>query len=476
MKDENTGREPVYQKGEYMKDLWLSTYIEKPYKEIDMTAKEELVQEFKKYGNVRSVMKYINERTLTNAYHTISLVVDETGRLRTAGDKATGTDNISIKQYGINLNDNITNLITNIRNHTYKMKPVLRTYIPKAGKVKYENGESTIITGGVRPLSIICVEDTILQTCMVNQVIGPISEEIFTYESFAYRANRGVKEALNYLEDIITINNSDYILKIDIKGYFDNININVLLKMIKGIIKDRRFIGIIRHILETDYIDVKTRRRNKTRRGIYQGANISPVLANIYLHYVIDTWYNNINTKEDIYMVRYADDIIILGKNKEDMETAKASIRERLKEYYLTLSEEKTEIVNLRDKEIEFLGIVINKTKDGEVFKSISESKVILLIEEVRFRVSEVFDKDTYQINRNYKLYTTSINNKLVGIYKTYIECSNWSVLGILSDIAVNEIKLQLSNRLPKSVLVEIISHIISILDFYIEFQKRRRK
>ena len=448
---------------------WYDDYLERLYKIVDKESIKKMVETYGKYGKVDSVMHYINYETLRMAYHSKTLVYDRNDNIvETTRGKATGTDKITREEYGRNLQKNINNLMNRLKNNNYKMKTVLRTYIPKDPKMV--NGK---LIERNRPLSIPSIEDSILQTAIVNQILEPLTEEIFTKESFGYRPDKNVKTAIEYIDEINYLYDIEYALVLDNKEYFDSINQEYLLQMINNIIKDKRFLKIIKIILETEYLDTKDNVIKKPNKGIYQGINIAPVLANLYLHNVMDTWYHTITTKDKIFMVRFADDIVFLVRNKEDIETVKNAVEIRFKQYDLVTEPDKTKEIDLKEEDLNYLGYRIHKN-NREISKYISEKKINSIMRDIssiiRDSIEDIEDisisnsitnRELYR--RYYINYIRRTNNKLIGIYRTYKDIDNLLVLDSLYDYACSEIRKQWSDRLSKTELDFMINHIIRI-------------
>ena len=438
------------------RDNQWTDYYERRIDYFDGTEIGKIKYYFKKYQKIENVMRYMDKITLLIAYETLYKIesigkehednnpdtICETRAIdKSIFKKATGTDNIDINEYGEKLEDNINELVYKLKNNKYKTKQIKRCYIPK-DETKDANGN--IITK-YRPLSIACTEDVILQIAMLYQVLVPITEEIFVNESFAYRPKRSVKDAIRYLEEINRKEDIKWLLALDIEAFFDNIQQDKLIEMLKEIIADKRFIKIIKIILETEYYDMKDKKVYKPNKGIYQGINIAPILANLYLHNVIDIWYKEINTKDNIYMIRYADDVMILTKNYEDAIKAKEEINQRFNSYGLKLSEEKTEIINFEKETIAYLGYLIEK-KDNKIYKYISEKtinrykkKANLIIGysiEDRNRGIDDIDKEKWR-----RKHIRDLNNRLMGIYKCYCEVDNFNSLYTIYNYTIEQIK-----------------------------------
>lgn len=457
-------------KGKRFSNKWIDDYIEKPYKQLDEASVNIIKNDFRKHKQIYSVMRFINYETLRIAFHSMTLITTDEGNIcKSNKERATGIDRMTKKEYGEHLDKNLRNLLNKLRKHTYKMKTVLRTYIPKAPKVKIIDGNEVIVIDK-RPLSIPCIEDSILQVAIVNQILETLTEEIFTDESYGYRPNKNVRKAIDYIEEINYRYDIKYILVLDNKAYFDSINRDKLIEMVRDIIKDKVFIGILKTILKTGYLDKEDKKIKYPKKGIYQGMNISPVLANLYLHNVIDSWYQTIETKEKISMVRYADDIIMLGRNKEDMYTVLEAIKERFIQYELEIAEEKSRLIDLEEEDVTYLGYRIHK--DGrEIQKYISDKK----LREIRMKIDNIISDSLndlqdvevakrVQSRDDYKLYHQDyiryLNNYLVGIYRTYKDTNDPLKLDQIYDYAYMGISRQWSNRLSKEELEEMIFHI----------------
>lgn len=450
---------------------WYDDHKEKYYKQVDEKAVKDLLTNFKKYGQVYSVMQYINFETLRMAYYSTTIVENENGKIyQSDKERATGIDGITKQQYGKELSKNLERLLYRMKKHSYKMKTVLRTYIPKEPKMKIINGKETMIISE-RPLSIPCVEDSILQSTIVNQILVPITEEIFTDESFGYRPDKGVKDAIRYIEDINYYYDIKYALVLDNKSFFDSINKEYLIDMVGSIIKDKVFIGLMKTILRTGYLDSKDNETKIPSKGIYQGTNISPVLANLYLHNVIDTWYQTIKTKGKIFMVRYADDIVILGSNEDDIDNVLVNIKDRFNKYDLEIAKDKTNKINLEEEDLTYLGYRLHKS--GKVIcKYIADKKIISIklridsiISDSLTDIKEVevskYVRNIMDYGRYLRDYIREINNLLCGIYRTYRYVDNPLVLDMLYDYACNEIRKHWSYSLSETNLEYMIEHII---------------
>jgi RNA-directed DNA polymerase len=193
--------------------------------------------------------------------------------------KATGIDKVTKRAYGIKLNDNINELIRRIRRGTYKPKPARITEIPKED-------------GSTRPLAISCLEDKLVQLA-VSTILNEIYEPLFLPCSYGFRPGKSCHDALKALTAAVFPNVNGAIVEIDIRKYFNTIPHKELLKMLRNKISDKRFIRLIEVLITAPILEGKQLSNNTI--GCPQGSIISPILANIYLHHVMDEWFLSIS-------------------------------------------------------------------------------------------------------------------------------------------------------------------------------------
>ena len=253
-----------------------------------------------------------------------------------AGNKAVGIDKVTKKEYMENLDNNIEDLIARMKRMAYKPKAVRRVYIPKAGSDKK------------RPLGIPAFEDKIVQDQM-SQILNVIYEPMFKNFSFGFRPNRSCHQAIAYLDKMIHREKVNYIVDLDIKGFFDNIDHEWLIKFIEYRIRDKVYIRYIKRFLKSGILEQG--KLIKLELGTPQGGIISPILGNIYLHFVLDDWFEKVverETKGYAGMVRYADDSVACFQYKDEAEKYLRSVKKRLAKFGLEVSEEKTKILEFR--------------------------------------------------------------------------------------------------------------------------------
>jgi len=247
-------------------------------------------------------------------------------------DAAEGVDEETWRDYYEGHWDRIENLRERIHKGSYRAQPSRRAYITKED-------------GSQRPLGIAALEDKIVQQAICT-VLNQIYETDFADFSYGFRENRSQHDALDALYVGITSRKINWILDADIKGFFDNLNHEMLLNLLKKRIGDKRVLRLISKWLKTGYIEDGKRIRQET--GTPQGSVISPLLANVYLHYVLDTWaacWRRTKAKGDMIIVRYADDFVIGFQYHEEAETFLADLEQRLSSYELTLHPKKTRLI-----------------------------------------------------------------------------------------------------------------------------------
>lgn len=259
------------------------------------------------------------------------------------GKKATGIDRMTKEQYESDLENNLQALLLNIRRGSYHPKPSRICEIAKSD-------------GGIRPLAIACIEDKIVQE-VVRRIVENIYEPSFLDCSHGFRPKRGCDSALKALDRHFYSKKFGAVLEIDLKKYFNTIPHEPLIKMLRHRISDERFLHLIIKLLKAPTLDDQgIARRNDI--GSPQGSILSPVLANIFLHYVLDLWFAQINRREFAgigAMVRYADDAVFLLRTMEDAAKFQSLLEDRLRKFGIELNLDKTKAIVSGGKEAERL-------------------------------------------------------------------------------------------------------------------------
>lgn len=309
------------------------------------------------FATVQGIMHYVNEQSLMEEHR------------KQNRKKATGIDGVDKAEYDRNAEENIRKLIERMKKFQYKPLPVRRTYIPKAN-------------GKMRPLGIPAYEDRLVQGVMAN-LLNEVYEPRFLDCSYGFRPGRSAHDVVRYINQTIMIHKVNYVLEADIKGFFDNVDHEWLMKFLEHDIQDKNFLRYVKRFLiagimeDGKYLD--------SDRGTPQGGLISPILANVYLHYVLDLWFEKAvkpKLKGETYYVRYADDFLILFQYENEAEAVLEMLRERLGKFSLEVAEDKTRILPIgrfkgTKEEFDFLGFTFfnTKTREGKYRLGIRTSK-----------------------------------------------------------------------------------------------------
>ena len=248
-------------------------------------------------------------------------------------NKACGIDEVTKQQYEDNITDNIRELLIKMKKFKYRPQPVKRVYIPKADGNKK------------RPLGITTYEYKLVQYAM-NNTLNAIFENQFLNCSYGFRNNKDCHKALKALNHYVEKKEINYVVDADIKGFFDNVDHKWLMKFLEHKIQDRNFLRYIGRFLKSGILE--NGKFTKSYKGTPQGGIISPTLANIYLHYVLDIWFEKKIKKQSkglAYLVRYADDFVCCFQHKEDADSFYSLLVERLAKFNLEVAEDKTKII-----------------------------------------------------------------------------------------------------------------------------------
>jgi RNA-directed DNA polymerase len=261
------------------------------------------------------------------------------------GKKAVGIDGVDKESYAKNLDQNILNLISRMKTMSYRPGPVREVLIPKEGK-----------PGATRPLGISNLEDKIVQK-MMQQILESIYEPIFLECSFGFRPGKGCHDAIRALQHHLYKNEVQTIIDIDLKNFFGTIDHKMLEGILNEKIKDTKFMRYINRMFKAGVLsegDLKM-----SDEGVPQGSICSPVLSNVFAHYAIDCWIEEMvkpNCKGRVELIRYADDAVICCQSDKDAQRIRATLVKRLEKYKLKLNEEKTKLVPF-DKRLAAQGV-----------------------------------------------------------------------------------------------------------------------
>ncbi len=282
---------------------------------------------------IRAVARRDKEARFTALWHHVYNV----NRLRAAylalkRNACAGVDDVTWAEYGAGLEERLKDLSARLQRGAYRARPVKRVYIPKAD-------------GRERPIGITALEDKIVQRATV-EVLNAVYEADFLGFSYGFRPGRSQHNALDAVTVGLEQRPIRWVLDADIQGFFDKIDHEWMMRFLERRIADRRVLRHIKKWLNAGVLEDGTWRGSD--EGTPQGGVISPLIANVYLHYALDTWAHQWRKSEargEVIIVRYADDFVVGFQHKEDAEGFHAALRARLGEHSLTLNEEKTRLI-----------------------------------------------------------------------------------------------------------------------------------
>jgi len=247
-------------------------------------------------------------------------------------DAAAGVDGETWRSYGERLEENLQDLADRLRRGAYRGKPVRRVYIAKAD-------------GRQRPLGVTTLEDKVVQRATV-EVLNAIYETDFLGFSYGFRPGRSQHNALDALYAGLLTKKVNWVLDLDIRGFFDSIDHGWLKKFVEHRIADRRVVRLIQKWLNAGVLEDGKRRR--VEEGTPQGSSVSPLLANVYLHYAFDLWVRVWRRKYasgDVIVIRFADDIVLGFQERSDAERFLKELAERMRKFALELHPDKTRLL-----------------------------------------------------------------------------------------------------------------------------------
>jgi len=380
-------------------------------------------------GKVQNLAPYINVETLRETH------------MRMDGSKALGFDNVSKADYGVNLVENLESLVDRMKRGSYKPLPSRRTYIPKEGS-----------TQG-RPLGISCYEDKLVENVM-GKILEKVYEPKFLNSSFGFRPNRNCHQAIREIIEMVQYRRVNYIVEADIKGFFNNVDHEWLIKFLEHDIADRRLIEVIKKFLDAGIME-DGKWYSNNGKSVPQGNGASPVMANVYLHYILDLWFEKKvkqGCRGDAYLIRYCDDFVCCFQNKDEAEKFYSELIERFAKFGLEIAPDKTKILEFgrfakqnrqrrgegKPETFDFLGFTFYCGTDSR--KRFFRCRVKSSRKRMRSKVLET--KEWIKLNRTMPVpeLIKQLNQKLQGYYQYYAVTDNtkevkrflWIVKGLL--------------------------------------------
>lgn len=351
---------------------------------------------------------------------------------------AAGVDKITAKEFAGELEQNLADLVKQLEKKRYRAKLVRRVDIPK--------GE-----GKTRPLGIPAIADKLVQSAAAK-VLEAIFEQDFCSSSYGYRPKLSAHTAIKDLTKELNVGNYSYIVEADIRGFFQNIDHTWLIKMLEQRVDDRAFLGLIKKWLKAGILKQDGEVIHPAT-GSPQGGIVSPILSNIYLHFVLDLWFEKVvkpHCRGQAYLCRYCDDFVCAFKNKADALRFYQALPRRLNKFGLELSEEKTNVISfsrLHQEEktsFDFLGF--------EVRWGVSRrGKIIIKRRTSRLKLKRSLQnfKEWCRENRNNRLRRLfpELNAKLKGYYNYYGLIGNIESLRMFYEQAIKMLYKWLNRR-----------------------------
>ncbi len=388
-----------------------------------------------KLERISQLSKENPDMVFTSVWHMINIDLLKECHREMDGKKAVGIDGVTKGEYEKNLEENLTNLVERLKNKSYKPKPARRVDIPK-GK------------GKTRPLSIYCYEDKLIQEAL-RRVLEAVFEPHFYDEMMGFRPNKGCHTAIRHLNTMLEMRNTNWVLDADIKGFFDHLDHEWIIKFVESRIKDPNIIRLIKRYLKGGII--KDFAYEDTEEGSGQGSVCSPILANIYMHYILVWWFEEcIVPKLKGYggLVVYADDFVVCFQYKEEAELFYELLKKRMKIFGLEMEESKTRLIEFgrmaeqnrkargerKPETFEFLGFTqyCSKSRRGwfRVKRKTSKKKFAKKCRELSqtmramrtWRLTDIFRKTNQILIGYYHYYGITDNGKSLQRMKRKVE------------------------------------------------------
>ena len=388
-----------------------------------------------KLERISQLSKENPDMVFTSVWHIINIDLLKECHKEMDGKKAVGIDGVTKGEYEKNLEENLTNLVERLKNRSYKPKPARRVDIPK-GK------------GKTRPLSIYCYEDKLIQEAL-RRVLEAVFEPHFYDEMMGFRPNKGCHTAIRHLNTMLEMRNTNWVLDADIKGFFDHLDHEWIIKFVESRIKDPNIIRLIKRYLKGGII--KDFAYEDTEEGSGQGSVCSPILANIYMHYILVWWFEEcIVPKLKGYggLVVYADYFVVCFQYKEEAELFYELLKKRMKIFGLEMEESKTRLIEFgrmaeqnrkargerKPETFEFLGFThyCSKSRRGwfRVKRKTSKKKFAKKCRELSqtmramrtWRLTDIFRKTNQILVGYYHYYGITDNGKSLQRMKRKVE------------------------------------------------------
>lgn len=397
-----------------------------------------------KLARIAGIARTKPDEKFTSLYHNLNREMLLQCHRELSAEKAAGVDEVTKEDYSKNLEGNIEALVEKLKRHSYKPQPVRRTYIPK------DNGKK-------RPLGIPAYEDKIVQLGL-KKILEAIYEEDFLKFSYGFRPKRSCHGALENLNDQL-MGKTNYVVDADIKGFFDNVDQEWLMELIGIRIGDPNIKRLIVKFLKAGIME--DGELIASDEGTPQGASISPLLGNVYLHYVLDLWFEKAvkpAMEGEANLTRYADDFVACFQYKEEAERFYRLLKERLEKFGLEMAEDKSKIIMFgrfaatdrkrkgqgKPETFDFLGFThycsLSRNKKFVVKRKTSKKKLKAKVKAFKVWIKGIRDQE--RTNEIFK----QIKAKLIGHYNYYGIPHNTPMMKVYYHI-VEELTFKWLNR-----------------------------
>jgi group II intron reverse transcriptase/maturase len=383
-------------------------------------------------AGVRKAARENKEMRFTALLHHVSVDLLRESFRSLKRKAAPGVDGVTWQEYEAGLEDRITDLHSRVHRGAYRAQPSRRVYIEK------EDGRK-------RPLGVAALEDKIVQQAVVT-VLNQIYEEDFLGFSYGFRPGRSPHQALDALSYALTKKKVSHVLDADIQGFFDNLDKSWLIKFVEHRVADPRILRLIRKWLNAGVMEEGKWSEAKT--GTPQGSVASPILANIYLHFVFDLWVNLWRKKfarGEVVVIRYADDTILGFQHRADAERFLVHLRERLRKFGLELHPDKTRLVEFgryaeqnrerrgdgKPETFDFLGFTHISGKNGKGFFTVRRKTIR---KRMRRKLQEIKQQLRRRMHDPVPLTGKWLRSVLQGYFNYYAVPGNLDSLGLFRD------------------------------------------
>ena len=352
-----------------------------------------------KHHRFRNLFGEVNAELLMHCWHGLNK------------EAASGVDKLTAEQYAIDLEANITDLAERVKAKRYRAKLVRRVYIPK------ENGKE-------RPLGIPALEDKLVQLACAK-LLGAIYEEDFLDCSHGYRPGRSAKDTVIELTFELKYGKYGFLVEADIRGFFDHMDHDWLLKMLSQRIDDSAFLRLIRKWLKAGILDTDGQVLHPDT-GTPQGGIVSPVLANLYLHYALDLWFERVvkpQCRGEAHLCRYADDFVCAFRFRDDAQRFYAALPQRLAKFGLQVAPEKTQVLRFSRfhpsirRRVTFLGFELFWFCDRGGTPRVMRRTARKKLRGARQRITDWIKRHRHLPGREF---IRGLNRRLIGHYNYY--------------------------------------------------------